>query len=845
MPQHNRSAVQPARSFQKEAEVETFYATIFDSICGEVKQHHLGIDVLTRNLLIEVKCNCNIEKEWAEILAQALYYQNTLVTLGERARPYIAVVDEDEVCIFEAEELRHIWANDSLFSKVKSEVSRASDAHQSNSLMEAIHSRDITCWYFCNVAEGVKKLQEIEQFDQPQQRPIQVNNVIEAFDDWEEIVRDYLKNNGIENAFIFYEDATGKGIVSSTREWKGNVLTIIFGTYGARISQIPEGQYRKFEKQWKRLDPNSKTAEEIRRRLYDLCEMDKRRSTGSFYTPHRLGKLAWERIVQHLGDQFWLDGTWRIWDNCAGIGNLQYEIIPENALQYIYLSDKGVAEVAAIQENDYFKGKCRGIFQFDWLNDYETKLPDNLRKDLQNKNIRWLFFINPPYVDAARGVGRKNDPGTSNTAIGNQMLERGMSESANELAIQFLYRIERDLGKRGYVLGLFSTPKWIAKPNTEKLRSVWKPNFCGGFVLNAKEHFTEQKVVKKEKLSAVAGGQFPILFSVLDRTSKPLGYENQDWTYEVIDKNARLTSGKKTFLLFDKDRVVFREYFFSQNKRSQNNTKELLRMSGAVIPYTAQSGKERGSVFTDKRLASNCIGTMHSVPFDYQHMNISFLTSGSNSRIYQITTENYQSVLTGFALFKSLTRNWLCNEDIFYAPYRDLTPEEIGDCMLFALLHRSNNTSYTTVKTATDTFILPNWFNPFDTEKFDWSLLSKVGKQALDELTYYCENIVKWRTLQTPYGNNKGNGVWLGLYQYRTGYDAVNKTYKEKFGVDYPNRDLYGIPHPDRFRAAIESLRQRVEALAIDLCLTAGKEITRTRDTFLVQSQRQPNLSEM
>ena len=92
--------------------------------------------------------------------------------------------------------------------------------------------------------------------------------------------------------------------------------------------------------------------------------------------------------------------------------------------------------------------------------------------------------------------------------------------------------------------------------------------------------------------------------------------------------------------------------------------------------------------------------------------------------------------------------------------------------------------------------------------------------------------------MQTPYGNNKGSGVWLGLYRYRTSYEMVNKTYKKKFGVDYPNQDLYGIPYPDSFKAAIEALKQRVEALAIELCLTAGKEITRTRDTFLESSQR-------
>ena len=470
--------------------------------------------------------------------------------------------------------------------------------------------------------------------------------------------------------------------------------------------------------------------------------------------------------------------------------------------------------------------------------------PAELKADLQQKQIKWLFFINPPFVDVARGIGIKNDPSTSNTAIGNAMLEKGMGESTNELTMQFIYRIERDFGKQGYYLGLFSKAKWIAKPDTLAMRQFWTPNLCSGYVLNAKEHFRDQKLDRNKQLSSVASGAFPIIFSVLDRMSKPKKYEVQDWSYDIIGKGAKPTGEHKTFLVFDKGRVLFREYFFPKNKRKKDNTKELPRMSGAVIPFTALRGKERGHFFSDKRLASNCIGTIHSVPYDGQHINKLFLTTGSNSRIYQVTTDNYQSVLTGFALFKSLTYDWLCDVDILYAPYRNLTRKEGADCMLFALLHDSNTTAYTTIKTETDVFILPNWFNPFDAEKFDWSHLSKVGKKALEELIHYCENIVQWKRLQTPYGNNKGKGVWLGLYQYRTSYETVNKTYKEKFEKDYPNKDLYGIAYPDSFKQAIEELRQRVEALAIDLCLTAGKEVTRTRDTFLEQVQQQKRLPE-
>ena len=160
---------------------------------------------------------------------------------------------------------------------------------------------------------------------------------------------------------------------------------------------------------------------------------------------------------------------------------MEYEVIPEDALQYTYLSDKGFAEVNSLADNDYFKGKCRGIFQFDWLNDHVSKLSAELKTDLQQKQIKWLFFINPPFVDVARGIGIKNDPGTSNTAIGNAMLEKGMGESTNELTMQFIYRIERDFGKQGYYLGLFSKAKWIAKPNASAMRQFWKPNFCGGY----------------------------------------------------------------------------------------------------------------------------------------------------------------------------------------------------------------------------------------------------------------------------------------------------------------------------------------------------------------------------
>ena len=43
----------------------------------------------------------------------------------------------------------------------------------------------------------------------------------------------------------------------------------------------------------------------VNARKQKKVDMDKRRSTGSFYTPYSLAKYAWMMIVKQLGENFW------------------------------------------------------------------------------------------------------------------------------------------------------------------------------------------------------------------------------------------------------------------------------------------------------------------------------------------------------------------------------------------------------------------------------------------------------------------------------------------------------------------------------------------------------------
>ena len=435
-------------------------------------------------------------------------------------------------------------------------------------------------------------------------------------------------------------------------------------------------------------------------------------------------------FVQQLGESFWQDGTWRIWDNCAGSGNLEYEIIPQDALQYTYLSTINADEVEFLKENNYFKGKCRAIFQFDWLNEHRSKLPKVLQDDLANTEIKWLFFINPPYKETTGYTSEQKLPGVGNSTIADEMKRQKLGKCANEIKMQFLYRIERDFGKRGYYLGLFSKAKWITKPSSEGFRKMWLPKFDGGFMLNANEHFIQQR---NEKHELKAQGTFPIIFSLLDRLKKAENWE-QNWTYKIVDGKAKFTESK-TFLVFDKQRLGFREYFFPLNQE-KNRTCVVPVMSGAVIPLM---GKQAGT----GKVVNNFVGTMVFYQADFQHNNFCNIVSGLAHGGYAMTTANYKSIFTGFALFKSVKYSWMRDVDLFYAPRRDLTEEEVADCMLYALLCPANNTATTRVNDN----ILFNWFNPFDKAKFDFVSekglpLSHVGQITFNELMNYCNKIV-------------------------------------------------------------------------------------------------------
>ena len=134
-----------------------------------------------------------------------------------------------------------------------------------------------------------------------------------------------------------------------------------------------------------------------------------RRFYGEFFTPVQFARKALDYIAKTVGKEWWKSGEYRLWDMAAGTGNLEYGL-PSDAWQYCYLSTYYPEDV------EHCKRLFRGaeVFQYDYLNDdvenlfqsldfgVTWKLPQKLRDDLANPDIKWIILINPPFATSQK-----------------------------------------------------------------------------------------------------------------------------------------------------------------------------------------------------------------------------------------------------------------------------------------------------------------------------------------------------------------------------------------------------------------------------------------------------------
>ena len=297
-----------------------------------------------------------------------------------------------------------------------------------------------------------------------------------------------------DNLFVVFQN-TGYKIA------KENIKQMFDATIGIKNKEA----YQQFWKRYKR-PPLKEFQDYIIERRDLLVPQDIRERRGAFFTPRQWVELSQKYLTDYLGEN-WQD-DYVIWDCAAGTGNLLAGLTNK---YNIYASTLDQADVNVMHERiDHGANLLKNhVFQFDFLNDDFTKLPQSLQDIIndEEKRKKLLIYINPPYK---RGLGVANT----------RWHREELGGAKDELYVQFMYRIYRDVS--GSKIGVFSKLKLLNAPDFLEMRAVFNAKLEKIFVVPA-DTFDNVK------------GKFPIGFQIFD-TDKYEVFESV--SADVFDSNS-------------------------------------------------------------------------------------------------------------------------------------------------------------------------------------------------------------------------------------------------------------------------------------------------------------------
>lgn len=397
---------------------------------------------------------------------------------------------------------------------------------------------------------------------------------------------------------------------------------------------------------WKRYQrpPKSEYWDYIIERRDLLVPQDIRERKGSFFTPQIWVEKSQEYIAEVLGEN-WQE-EYYIWDCAAGTGNLLAGLTNK---YNIWASTLDKADVDIMKERVKNGANLleNHIFQFDFLNDEFDKLPEDLRRIVEDEESRkkLVIYINPPYAEAAStGTISGTSKNKSKVATENNIVKKYkkiMGASSNEIFAQFLIRIYKEIPN--CIIAEFSKLKVIQSPNFKDFRDIFLAKLEKMFVVPA-DTFDNVK------------GKFPIGFFVWNTLKKEI---IDSYLYDIYDENQIFIGNRKIY--------------------SYSNCK-----------YINDWYKN----FYDN--SSEEIGIMNTRGNDFQNYNYIRISSDNNHNHTNIITKNnlLQSCIY-LSVRHCIEADWLNDRYQFLYPkntWEDDT-EFQNDCVAFTLFHSQNRIS--------------------------------------------------------------------------------------------------------------------------------------------------------
>lgn len=425
-----------------------------------------------------------------------------------------------------------------------------------------------------------------------------------------------------------------------------------------------------------------------------LVPQDVRERKGSFFTPQIWVELSQKYLADALGED-WQD-EYYIWDCAAGTGNLLAGLTNKYNIWASTL-DKQDVEVMHDRITNGANLLHDHVFQFDFLNDDFTKLPQSLQNIIndENKRKKLIIYINPPYAEAGNTKQRTGTgENKSNTSIDNKTYEKYKSKigkASNELFTQFLVRIYAEIPN--CKIANFSKLKILQSSNFSDFRNFYRAKLEKIFLVPA-DTFDNVE------------GKFPIGFFIYDTAkNEKFEFANAD----VYNSNANYI-GNKTIHSYNNEKFLG---LFTKTKYSENDI---------LIGHFAARGN------------------------DFQNQNAVFIDNLEKQKIggglhVTISEKNLILVSISFTIRKVIPATWLNDRDQFLYPNDGWKNDKKfqNDCLAFTLFSNNIQSKYGT-----------NYWIPFSEyevnarEKFDSNFMTEFinGKPKPPKKSIHILNVL-------------------------------------------------------------------------------------------------------
>jgi hypothetical protein len=487
-----------------------------------------------------------------------------------------------------------------------------------------------------------------------------------------------------------------------------------------------------------------------------LVPQNIREVKGSFFTPAIWANKSKEYIAKVFGDD-WQD-EYFVWDCAAGTGNLLAGLSNE---YNVWASDIDAGNVETMQSlidiDDNLRLLPGHVFQFDFLNDDFDKMPEELKKiiDDPEKRKKLIIYINPPYAegDNRKGEGRS---GVAVSKIQNKYSSY-LGYTKREIYIQFLARIYFEIP--GCKIGEFSTLTGLTGPKFIEFRNSFNAKLISCFMVRANT-FDNVK------------GEFPIGFKIWDAKKKAVFHKTE---VDVFDDNGVFVC-KKIIYAYTNEKVIndWTITFIDDSKESIGN-----------IIGVANDFQHQNTVCIEKP----------NKPWNHQYQ-------------WQITRVNFIESCIYYTVRKCIEHTWINHNDQFLFPNNDWKIDEEFkiNCVLYTVFGSKNffSTKYG----------INHWI-PFTEkevsakEKFESNFMSKFLKDktfSAEAQTVFDAGRELWKYYHAKIKNNKTASVNASFYDIRAFFQGRNDKGTMKTKSD-----------DETYNALIKTLRGKLDVLSLKI----------------------------